>query len=99
MKIRKTRIKKTTKANGSVQYVAEYKWGFWWKCFDDCWADLVVRGIWEEWHLNFVREDRNGINSEAEQKKLIDFYIARVKHVNACLIENEVVKVDCERYP
>lgn len=99
MKIRKTRIKKTTKANGSVQYVAEYKWGFWWKCFDDIWADLAVRRIWEDWHLKFVREDRNGINSEVEQKKLIDHYIAQVRYKNACNMETQVLKSTVEDYP
>lgn len=96
MKIRKTRTKKTTKANGSVQYVAEYKWGFWWYQFNDMMAPVAEpRSICCDW----IRSKDEITRSEQEAKDLIDFYIARVKHVNACLIENEVVKVEHERYP
>jgi hypothetical protein len=96
MKIRKTRIKKTTKANGSVKYTAEYKWGFWWYQFDDMMAPVgEPRSICCDW----VRSKESIYHSEQEAKELIDFYIARVNHVNASLIENEVVKVECERYP
>ena len=97
MKIRKTRIKKTTKANGKEIYTAEYKWGFWWYQFDDSMAPIgEPRFICLDW----IRKAKGDLNStEQEAKELIDFYIARVNHVNASLIENEVVKVECERYP
>jgi hypothetical protein len=98
MKTRKTRIKKTTKASGSVQYTAEYKWGFWWYQFNDMMAPIgEPRSICYDW---ITRKGTGNFNhSQQEAQDLIDFYIARVKHVNACLIENEVVKVECERYP
>lgn len=96
MKIRKTRIKKTTKANGSVHYVAEYKWGFWWYQFDDSMAACsYARSSYYEW----IKSKDEITRSEQEAKELIDFYIARVNYINACLIENEVVKVEHERYP
>lgn len=96
MKIRKTRIKKTTKANGCVKYVPEYKWGFWWYQFDDMMSPIdEPRSICCDW----IRNKYVTTHSEQEAKDLIDFYIARVKHINACLIENEVVKTECERYP
>lgn len=96
MKIRKTRIKKTTKANGSVKYIAEYKWGFWWYQFSDMMAPVgEPRSICCDW----IRSKNEINHSEQQAKDLIDFYIARVNHVNASLIENEVVKVECERYP
>lgn len=96
MKLRKTRIKKTTTANGSVQYTAEYKWGFCWYTFTDMMAaDTEACSIYYEWAKTQLVTRR----SEKEAKDLIDFYISRVKHVNACLIENEIVKTECERYP
>lgn len=96
MKIRKTRIKKTTKANGSVEYVAEYKWGFWWYQFNDLMPPVdEPRSICRDW----IRSKDEITHSEQEVKDLIDFYIARVNYINACLIENEVVKIECERYP
>jgi hypothetical protein len=96
MRIRKTRIKKETKANNSVKYTAEYKWGFWWYQFSDMMSpDDEPRSISHDW----IRNKENFNHSEQEAKDLIDFYIARVNHVNASLIENEVVKEESERYP
>lgn len=96
MKIRKTRIKKTTKANGSVQYVAEYKWGFWWYQFNDFFGASHNAGdIYRLW----VRGQDELEGSEDEAKSLIDFYIQRVKYQNACEMENKVVKVEYEGYP
>lgn len=96
MKIRKTRIKKTTKASGSVQYVAEYKWGFWWYQFGDMMAPVAEpRSICYDW----IRSKSEITRSEQEAKDLVDFYIARVKHINACLIENTIIKTEYERYP
>lgn len=98
MKIRKTRIKKTTKANGSVHYVAEYKWGFWWYQFNDMMAPVgEPRSICCDWLNTKGRE--NFTSSQQDAKDLIDFYIARVNHINACLIENEIIKTECEGYP
>ena len=96
MKVRKTRIKKTTKANGAVQFTAEYKWGFWWYEFTDMMAPVAEpRSICSDW----IRS-KDGINrSEQQAKELIDFYIARVRHINASLIEHEVVSVSYEGYP
>lgn len=96
MKIRKTRIKKQTQANGSVQYIAEYKWGFWWYQFNDMMAPVgEPRSICYEW----VRSKDEITRSQQQAKELIDFYIARVRHINASLIENEVVEVEYEDYP
>lgn len=96
MKIRKTRIKKTTKASGSIAYVAEYKWGFWWYQFRDMMAHVDdPRCICCDW----IRSKNKITNSEQEAKGLIDFYIQRVNHINACLIENEIIKTEYEGYP
>lgn len=100
MKIRKTRIKKTTKANGSVKYVAEYKWGFWWYQFDDLMAtsgnarDICVSYIIEQRRRGIVFD-----SSEKQAKDLIDYYVSMVKYQNACEMENKVVKVEYEGYP
>lgn len=96
MKIRKTRIKKTTKANGSVYYVAEYKWGFWWYSFGDMEGpDMRCRAE----ALRWVRGQGSIKHTEKEAKSLIDFYIERVKYQNASEMENKVVKVEYEGYP
>lgn len=101
MKLRKTRIKKTTKANGSTTYSAEYKWGFWWYQFDDCMGPSgnalssyfnYVDNLWRvrSWNIN---------GSEAQAKEIIDFYVKRVNYNNACEMENKVMKVEYEGYP
>lgn len=98
MKIRKTKIKKETKANGSVRYIAEYKWGFWWYQFGDMMAPASApRQICYDW-LN-TKAIENFTSSKQDAKDLIDYYIARVKHINACLIENEIIKTEYEGYP
>lgn len=100
MKIHKTRIKKTTKANGSVQYVAEYKWGFWWYQFDDCMGPSGnARDIYLSYRI--AMHEKGGLpdRSEKQAKEIIDFYIERVKYQNACVMENKVVKVEYEGYP
>lgn len=96
MKIRKTRTKKSTKANGAVKYTAEFKWGFWWYQFNDMMAPVAEpRSICYDW----IKSKDEISNSEQQAKELIDYYIKRMKHKAACAIENEIVKVECERYP
>jgi hypothetical protein len=100
MKIRKTRIKKTTKANASVQYVAEYKWGFWWYQFNDSMGPSGnARHIYSSYKIELRRKGDYYHKTEEQTKALIDFYIDRVKYQNACEIENKVVKVEYEGYP
>jgi len=96
MKIRKTRIKKTTKASGAVYYSAEFKWGFWWYKFNDMMAAVAEpRSICYDW----IKIQDEVDHSEQQAKNLIDYYISRMKHKAACLIENEIIKEECERYP
>lgn len=100
MKIRKTRIKKTTRANGSVYYVAEYKWGFWWYEFHDSMGPSGnARGIFWSWIEEHQVQKCNFQYTEQQVKSLIDFYIERVKYQNACGMKNKVVKVEYEGYP
>lgn len=96
MKIRKTRIKKSTKANGVVYFIAEYKWSFWWYQFNDMMAPVEEpRSICYDWI-----KSKDEINSSEQQaKELIDYYIKRMKHKASSAIENEIVKVEYERYP
>lgn len=96
MKLRKTRIRKVTKANGSVEYFAEYKWGFWWYSFADMMGpDSYARSVCYDW----IKTKDTIKRSEQEVKELIDFYIARVKWKNACDIGNKVIKEEYEKYP
>lgn len=100
MKIRKTRIKKTTKANGGLYFTAEYKWGFWWYQFDDsmgpCRRARSSYYGWSECHYRLMGKFEF---NQQEAKHIIDNYIRQVQYLNACAIENEIVKVECERYP
>lgn len=100
MKLRKTRIKKTTKTNGSVQYAAEYKWGFWWYEFSDLMGTSGnARDICVGFILQQKRKGAHLDHSEKQAKELIDFYISMVNYQNACEIENKVVSIEYEGYP
>lgn len=93
MKIRKTRIKKTTKANGSVQHVAEYKWGFWWVGFDDPWKDF--KGAWEAYIKWSTGNAKNGVkvdHSELQAKDLINYYIDHIQN-------SVILGTECKEYP
>lgn len=75
----------------------------WLTCCKDCIAqdnDMMSpidepRSICYDW----IRGKDEITRSEQEAKDLIDFYIARVRHINACLIESAVVKTEYEGYP
>jgi len=100
MKIRKTRIKKTTKANGCVQYTAEYKWGLWWYEFDDSMGpDAHARLSYYDWAKTLLNRTGKFEFSEQEARALIHSYIRLIKYKNACKIENKVVKTEYEGYP
>lgn len=97
MKLRKTRIAKTTKANGDVQFSPEFKWGFWWYRFGDIMGPIPEpRNIFCDW---IKSKEGSFTYTEQETKDAIDFYIARVKYYNARDIENTVVKTEYQRYP
>lgn len=98
MKLRKTRIKKTTKANGSTTYSAEYKWGFWWYEFKEG-PSVNAKDIYAYYKGKLRRDGYVYHKSEEQTKALIDFYIERVNFMNACEMENKVVKVEYEGYP
>ena len=98
MNLRKTRIKKETKANGTVEYSAQYKYWFWWCDFHEFYADSEVKEIYGEWakgegNTAFPKRDDEAC------RNLIDFYIRRVNHLQASSHENKVVKTECEKYP
>lgn len=99
MKIRKTRIKKTTKANGVVYFIAEYKWGFWWYQFNDMMSPVAEPWlIYFNWIDEYKIEKCNFEYTEQQARDLIDYYIKRMKYKAACAIENEIVKVEFEKY-
>ena len=65
MKLRKTRIKETTKANGSKFYTPEYKWGLWWySMFDNMAPDGLLRNDAFNWlSVNRTAGGYTGLNS------------------------------------
>ena len=99
MKLRKTRIKKTTKANGTVQYMPEYKWGFWWKQFNDSEADIDIYRLWHKESYVQQRRDMGFMLTLDYAKYIIDQYLSRIKYDEACKSENNIVKVEYEDYP
>lgn len=98
MKIRKTRIKKTTKASGGIEYCPEYKGLFFWYSMYSWDSPSTV--IWEI-VCNWLKSRGEDSFSRSEQaaKSCIDFYIQQVNYKNACIIENEVIKTEYEDYP
>lgn len=99
MKLRKTRIKKEIKANGSIEYIPEYKYWFWWTSFADLYADSDVFNISVQWIKQKSDNGETLERNEAQCKELIDFYVRQVKYQQACEIENAVVKTEYEKYP
>lgn len=95
MKLRRTRIKKTTKANDSVEYVAQYKYGLWWCYFyDDGFIScLDARCIFLDWPA------LGKYKSKESAKSLIDFYVSYVNYQNAVHMENKVISTEYEEYP
>lgn len=98
MKLRRTRIKKITKANGSVEYVAQYKYGLWWCCFNEFYADSEVKEMYGEW-AKMSRNKKFSKGTDEMAKHIIDFYVRKVKHLQASNHENKVVKTEYEKYP
>lgn len=94
MKLRKTRIKKVTKANGSTEYYPQFRGWFLWNDFYG-W-DSGLSEITTQW-LKTKKEKLT--HSKSEAKELIDYYIAQVEYRNACEIESKVMKVEYEDYP
>lgn len=98
MKLRRTRIKKTTKANGTVEYVAQYKYGLWWCPFDilDIFTAKECFYAWSSW-LDCLGMKDDG--SKESAKSLIEFYVKRVNCRNTVDMGDEVVTTDYEEYP
>ena len=98
MKIRKTRIKTETLANGKVEYSPQYKYFIWWCDFNEFYACSDVFRIFGEW-AKMRRNKKFAENTDEWCKDLIDYYVRQVKYQQACKIENAVVKAEYEKYP
>lgn len=99
MKIRKTRILKQTLANGKEVYWPQYKYlGFWFD-FDNYEVDQQVYAIAVEWMKSKV--EGGGVIEKTENscKELVNFYIRHVNYINACNLENKVIKQDIIKWP
>lgn len=95
MKLRKTRIKKTTKANGSVEYVAQYKCGICWCYFyeDGFISCQDARCIFQNWPVY------GEYRSKEQAQNLIDFYVRHVNYQNAVDAGDKSVSTEYEEYP
>lgn len=98
MKLRRTRIKKETKANNTIEYSAQYKYWFWWCDFHEFYADSEVKEIYGEW-AKMSKNKKFTKGTDEMARHIIDFYVRRVKHLRARSCENKVVKIDYEKYP
>lgn len=102
MKIRKTRVQKQIKANGSINYYPQYKGlFFWYDFFDFQTSDRKVWSIVKDFIDSNEEEDFKKLKGGTLElaKKMIDFYIAQVNHKNACTLENKVIKTEYLDYP
>lgn len=95
MKLRKTRIKETTKANGSKFYTPEYKWGLWWYSMFDIMAP--DGDVWLSVHN--PGSGCVGFLTLEKAQDVIDFYIRNINHRKASAIENKHISTKTERYP
>lgn len=96
MKLRKTRIKKETKANGAVVYTAQYKGWIDWYNFNAWDGSSLMWSIYAS-YTKGLKKELDG--SQERAQGMIDYYISYVNHKNASAIENEIVKTEYEKYP
>lgn len=95
MKLRRTRIKKITKANGSVEYAAQYKYGLWWCYFyeDGFISCDDARCIFKCW------PSFGEYSSKERAQNLIDFYVKHVNYQNVVDMGNKADSTEYEEYP
>lgn len=98
MKLRRTRIKKETLANGKVEYSAQYKYFIWWCEFREFYACSDVFRIFGEW-AKMRRNKKFSENTDEWCKDLIDYYVRSVKREQADRVKNKPVKTQYEKYP
>ena len=100
MKLRKTRIKKITKANGVEIFIPQVN-----TFFGLCWTDFTAYPshdigafthiLMSEYKLGYLQ----ACKSLKESQDVIDAYIAYVNSRNAISIDNKVVKTEYVDYP
>ena len=101
MKLRKTRIKKITKANGVETFIPQVN-----TFFGLCWTDFTdypSHDIGESFNLILKSEHKLGYLQACESLKeaqdVVDAYIAYVNRQNAISVENKIIKTEYVDYP
>ena len=100
MKLRKTRIKKITTANGVEIFIPQVNtfFGMEWTDFTDYQCNHLI-----DFNLILMSEHKLGClqacKSLKEAQDVIDAYIAYVNRQNAISVENKVVKTEYVDYP
>ena len=98
MKLRKTRIKKITKANGVEIFIPQVNTFFGLKWTD--FTDYQSNGLESSFIYTLVKEYKLGcLQSLKDAQDVIDAYVAYVNHQNAISIDNKVVKTEYVDYP
>ncbi len=101
MKLRKTRIKKITKANGGEIFIPQINtfFGMGWTDFTDYPSSGLghsfINILLSKYKLGFLQ----ACKSLKEAQKVIDAYVAYVNHQNASEIENKITKKEYIDYP
>ena len=102
MKLRKTRIKKITTANGAETFIPQVNtfslFGLGWIDFTDYQCNHL-----RDFNLILMSEHKLGClqacKSLKEAQDVIDAYIAYVNHQNAISTENKIIKTEYIDYP
>ena len=101
MKLRKTRIKKITTANGVETFIPQVNTfsGLCWRDFTDSPSNdlgaYVSHILTSEYKLSYLQ----ACKSIKEAQDVIDVYVAYVNCQNAISVENTVVKTEYVDYP
>ena len=103
MKLRKTRIKKITKANGVETFIPQVNtFSFFVRDWTD-FTDYPSHDIGESFNLILKSEHKLGYlqacKSLKEAQDVVDAYIVYVNRQNAISVENKIIKTEYVDYP
>ncbi len=101
MKLRKTRIKKITKANGGEIFIPQVNtfFGMDWTDFTDYPSHDIGASFNHILMSEYKLGNLQACKSLKESQDVIDAYIAYVNRQNAISVENKIIKTEYVDYP
>ena len=101
MKLRKTRIKKITKANGVEIFIPQVNtfFGLFWRDFTDSPSNDLGASFNHILTCEYKLGCLQVCKSLKEAQDVIDAYIAYVNRQNAINVENKIIKTEYVDYP